>query len=110
MGGRAAVLAESASNVWIVSNGKALHWDGSRWSQIANADGPAVGPLAPYRAHGLWVGAYSLWTGSSWLTLLPTSGGYAAFGNGLAQIPGTGGEAWMVGDTHLGAVIMRSAG
>lgn len=105
----AEIQVDSRRNVVIVTPHKVLHWNGARWTAMANQNSPAVGPLAPFGPHGFWIGAYSLWTGSTWLTVLPMSSGYPAFSNGLAQIPGTH-QSWMAGDTHLGAVIMRSSG
>jgi hypothetical protein len=109
-GGAANILAESGKSVWIASPGKILHWTGRRWTEMTNEDIPIVGPLAPFGADGLWVTSEDLWTGSSWLIVLPmTTGGDPVFDNDLARIPRTG-QTWLVGDSGAGAVIMRSAG
>jgi len=104
----AAVLAESARNVWITDPDLVLHWNGARWSRL-NSTGAEPGPLAAYGRHGLWVGANSLWTGSAWLTVGPGMvRGYPVFGNALASVPGTD-QTWLAGDSRVGAVIMQAA-
>jgi hypothetical protein len=104
------ILAESRKNVWIVANDRILHWNGSRWSERSNANEPMVGPLAPFNAKGLWVSAYDLWTGSSWITVLPNlNPDTPVFDNALAHIPGTH-QTWLAGDSGLGAIIMKSVG
>lgn len=104
------ILAESRTNIWIVGNDKALHWNGSRWRKISNEDEPAVGPLAPFGTRGLWVSAYELWTGSAWSTVLPyENSGTPVFDRALARIADTR-QTWLAGDSRLGAVIMKSVG
>jgi hypothetical protein len=103
----AAVLAQSARNVWVTDPDVVLHWNGTRWSHLSSV-GAGPGPLAAYGRHGLWVGANSLWTGSAWLTVGPgIVRGYPVFANALASVPGTD-QTWLAGDSRVGAVIMRA--
>jgi hypothetical protein len=100
------LLVVSSRDVFVVTQTKVLHWSGKRWTEQANQNVPATGPLASYGSAGLWDSAQDLWTGSTWVVYLPYEGDAPAFGLALARIPGSG-QAWLAGDSDKGAVIMR---
>jgi hypothetical protein len=70
--------------------------------------GGAPQVTAAYGTAGVWLGANEVWTGSSFVTVLLGTDrrGYPAFGEDLATAPRSY-ETWLVGDSHVGAVIME---
>jgi hypothetical protein len=104
------IAAESRRNVWISNGTVVLHWNGRKWRRLVDPSGAGAdqADFAPYGRDGIWVDSTDVWTGSFWLVVLGYDRhGNPVFGNALAPIPGTD-RTWLVGDSHSGAVIMRT--
>jgi hypothetical protein len=112
----AVILTESARNVWISTGSVVLHYTGNRWQRISAT---AVGlpfayynygtNIAPYGPDGIWLGPMAVWTAGSWQSVVGNDRyGYPFFDYGIAPIPGENAD-WLVGGSHVGFVVMRTA-
>ncbi len=101
-GSLSGVTALGPDDAWAVGGGTILHWNGTRWSQVApnsRVQLSGVAALAPDEAWVVGGGAILNWNGTTWRTVSWPHPAAAVL-TGIAVVQGASGwTAWAVGHT-----------
>jgi hypothetical protein len=104
LGGRTlqGIWGAASNDVWTVGDGNILHWDGTTWSQPADAK--AIGAFATCvggsASNDVWVGGYATvahWDGSAWSTFTANDNGALASASIRAIHVTSPNDVWAVG-------------
>jgi len=108
----AALSGSAPGNVWVGTwvptkpgqPGRLLHWDGHSWHQItAPRDSVTETPLVTDGHSGVWMGPWTHWTGTRWVSV--QAGSSLACGlDDFARVPGTA-TMWGGGTTLRGSAF-----